>query len=143
MAKYHKKYLHLPIIASYGHNNCSGFKTSNNKMATIASIFTREAGNIMRNHTEDGPDRDFRYLFGISLSTCVRAWNLCVDSNYLPAGTQQYHFLWSLMFLKLYGTQSMLARLAGTTQKTYRKWVWPIIRCLSRCRHGLVSYYIV
>jgi len=106
--------------------------------ANTAFIFEREALNIMRNHTEDGPDRDFRYLFGVSLDTCVTAWNLCVDSNLLPFGTQQYHFLWALMFLKLYGTESMLARLAGATRKTFRKWVWPIIRCLSRCRHGLV-----
>lgn len=110
-------------------------------MANTAFIFQREADNIMRRHTEDGRDRDFRYMFGVGLETCVNAWNLCVDSGNLPDGAQPFHFLWALMFLKLYETESLLARLAGTTRKTYRKWVMPIVRCLSRCRHGLVSNY--
>lgn len=108
-------------------------------MAHTAYIFQREAGNIMLRHTEDGADRDFRALFGVSLDTCISAWDLCVASGRLPLGTQEYHFLWALMFLKLYDTESILARLAGATRKTYRKWVMPIVRCLSRCRHGLVS----
>lgn len=108
------------------------------KMERTCYIFQREAERIIKSGAGDGFPEDFRSLFGVGLDVCVTAWNLCVASHRLPFKCRHHHFLWALTFLRIYGTEKLLCRIVGTTRKTYRKWVWPIIRCLASLKPQLV-----
>jgi len=60
-------------------------------------------------------------------------------------GVVPEHLLWALMFMKVYGKESMHCTMAGAVdEKTFRKWVWifvleisylesEVVRCGRRC----------
>ena len=52
------------------------------------------------------------------------------------------HLLWALMFLKQYNTQSFTASIVDVDEKTYRKWVWKVIKKIADIDF-LVSFYFL
>jgi hypothetical protein len=85
-------------------------------------------------------ERRFRAMFGTSPFNCSRLW-LKLDLTHLPNGARPKHLLWALMFLMLYNTEHILRTLAGgVDEKTYRKWTWLFIDCISELQHELVSH---
>ena len=48
------------------------------------------------------------------------AWTLFSDSR----GANPEHLLWSLLFLKTYSTEEILAAQVGANEKTFRRWAW-------------------
>jgi len=74
--------------------------------------------------------RRFRSTLGCSPSLCSWCWNQLQNDKLLPRGFQPKHFLWTLMFLKLYCCESVAAVLCGCDEKTFRKWVWIGIKAL-------------
>lgn len=91
----------------------------------VASLILGRAPGI-RVHYEN---RRFRSLFGVSATTCANAYNLLSES--VPRGGNLKHFLWSLLFLKIYGTEDVCCTIVRTTRKTFRKWIWIFIPLLA------------
>ena len=82
------------------------------------------------------PRRNMMSFFGASLSTCVALWNIC---NFKGKKVQPKHLLWTMMFLKTYTSENVLARIAGTTPKTFRKWKFVVVEEISSNMHKVVS----
>ena len=62
----------------------------------------------------------FCAMFGATPEVCSIAWSLIQSTNNLPKDGQREHFLWSLIFLKTYQTEDILAaNLEGIDEKNY------------------------
>ena len=110
-------------------------------MVVTANQFLYIADGILTRASRDGRfgDRDFRGLFGISANVCSVAWNLCD----FPSGTKPKHLLWALLFLKVYGTETVLISIVGgPTRKTFRKWVWTVIEEIASKVPSVVSFLL-
>ena len=55
--------------------------------------------------------------FGTTPFICEKIWALLFQFHLIPAHGTPYHFLWSLMFLKMYSNENVLAGIAETTPK--------------------------
>ena len=99
-------------------------------------------------------ERRFRSHFGVSPKVCAHVWENLLDIAILPTGAEQKHFLWGLMLMMLYVTESVNASMAGgVDESTFRQWAWLFVyeisfleskvvcKCLfcSRRSHGLVT----
>ena len=87
-------------------------------------------------------EAEFRSAFGISSAVCSHVWEYLSSSVRKVNGQEKAkptHLLWSLMFLKTYGTEIFLCCLLKTTEKTFRKWVWIIIESISNLYDDIVS----
>ena len=49
------------------------------------------------------------------------------------------YFLWALAFLKQYETEDIFAKQFKTTRKTYRKYVFPLVRKIASLHGTVVS----
>lgn len=75
--------------------------------------------------------RRFLSTFGVS-SRVVRAlWIILERQGTLPKLFTPTHLLWTLCFLKVYGTEAIIAALCGCDEKTLRKWVWICLQQLA------------
>ena len=72
--------------------------------------------------------RIFTTTFGVSQDLCSNLWNF-FDKKFQEEASPK-HLLWALMFLKQYNTQSFTASIVDVDEKTYRKWVWKVIKKL-------------
>ena len=85
----------------------------------------------------------FKAHFGIDWIVCAKLWVLLLplfsDNSYTLAGAKMVHLLWTLMFLRLYDTEDILAARVGVVEKTYRKWVWLFIDLISYLEVDVVS----
>lgn len=96
-----------------------------------------EAAFLMAGHdiignkisTEDSNSRRFRTFFGTSPKTCSLLWKLLEDRR--PDDASPHHMLFSLLFLKTYGTSQFHASLAHCDEKTFRKYQWHYIRMIA------------
>lgn len=75
-------------------------------------------------------DRQFSSYFGIDRDVCEKTWQLIARQN--QHRLQPNHFLWGLLLLKVYSTESVLSGISGVTEKTFRKWSWYAIDSISR-----------
>ncbi|KAG9407624.1 hypothetical protein AC1031_002342 [Aphanomyces cochlioides] len=73
--------------------------------------------------------RRFYAMFGISAELCYAIWQALEDKR--PPNSDVKHLLWRLMFLKVYGSESVHATIAGTDEKTFRKWCWLYVALIS------------
>lgn len=74
--------------------------------------------------------RRFSSFFGTTLSVTYLLWcKLMMDIPLCERpGVIIIHLLWTLMFLKTYQTTSVLAIKCKVDEKTYRKYVWLVIK---------------
>ena len=50
------------------------------------------------------------------------------------------HYLWALMFMKIYSSETALcAHAGGVDPKTFQKWIWPFILALAELEYTVVS----
>ena len=85
-------------------------------------------------------ERRFRELFGCGAPIALTLWRMLVEEETIPEGGTIQHFLWALMFLKVYGKEAQLCSLAGGIDpKTLRKWVWSFITPIADLEEKLVS----
>ena len=78
-------------------------------------------------------ERSFSANYGLSEDSCQVAW---VDlDKYCPSKYKPKHFLWTLDFLKDYGTIDSLSTKFGVTEKTYRTKVWKLLEDLFQSLH--------
>lgn len=68
-------------------------------------------------------------MFGVSADTCAVLWAL--REGRTPPGAKPVNLLWGLLFLKLYETERVNSFIAGTDEKTFRKWTWIIVKLLA------------
>ena len=71
--------------------------------------------------------RQFISFFGITPTVVASIWRKICREGLRPNGGTQIHLLWSLAFLKMYGTEPQMAMLFHTTRKTFREWVWRFV----------------
>ena len=50
-----------------------------------------------------------------------------------------FHILWTLLFLKLYMSESVLSGLVGVDEKSYRKWIWIFTPKIAQLKSKIVS----
>ena len=100
--------------------------------------FMRYGKDIMKTNCCYTLLRKFRSFFGISPIVCSNAYNKISKDPDFPKQTKPYHLLWALMFLKLYSTESIVAGIAGCSEKTFRKWSWTMLNLLDRLEFELV-----
>ena len=93
-------------------------------------------GNNLR-----GAQENFRAFFGTTVQMCAILWKQLNDHSFLPERSHQHkHLLWALMFLKIYGTEHVMVKLAGCkSEKTFRKWTNVYIIALSNLTSSVVS----
>lgn len=77
--------------------------------------------------TPTAPTRDYIETFGASPKVIAGAFNTCSFDDDIKL----VHLLWSLYFLKTYGTERKLARDARVSDRTFRDRVWSVLHDLS------------
>lgn len=86
-------------------------------------------------------DRDFREFFGCGLLIAHKLWKM-MEGEFLPAGATIFEFLYTLMFMKVYGKEGTMCSLAGGIHpQTFRKWTWDIIDSIANLESMVVSFY--
>ena len=85
----------------------------------------RKLGKLGKNSPEDAR---FCAFYGAPAIAVLDAWNKLTLHALVPKGGGFFHFLWALMFVKLYGTELDMCATAGGTcgavdPKTLRNWV--------------------
>jgi hypothetical protein len=77
-------------------------------------------------------------LFGIGPDVCGHIWDHVSRYGWKPPNVRPKHLLWTLLFLKVYGTETALSALAKTSRKTFRKWVWLLLPMIA----GMEPYVV-
>ena len=107
-------------------------------MVVKASFILLARGMLGRSSGRvESATRDYVSLFGISARTTVDVWNRC-DFDH-EAKLRPKHLLWALLMMKTYSSQAIMAALAGTTRKTFRKWAWKAMRVMADSHSDIVS----
>lgn len=102
--------------------------------------FLRIGRSMLGANGRESRDRDFKGLFGVPVVVCMDVWQQC---DFVGEGMKPKHLMWGLLMLKIYGNQSVLAAVASTTRKTFRKHAWKAVKLIaarypdvvSACRH--------
>ena len=56
-----------------------------------------------------------------------------------PVGGTIAHLLWTLLFLKMYGTVDTMSRICKVDPVTYRKWTWLFLEKIAELHYTVVS----
>jgi len=101
-----------------------------------------EIMNRCNSGSEETKDRRFKALFGESVYVVATLWSLLDPFNdKMMNNAEPKNLLWSLMFLKLYGTEINVCSLSGgCDDKTFRKWVWKMIFSISDLEPEVVRF---
>ncbi len=77
-------------------------------------------------------DHRFHGYFGVSAEVAVEAWEMMEELDYLPLFPQFQHYLWALVFMRLYPANgiALSAILGGSDPKTIWKYIWPMIQSI-------------
>lgn len=81
----------------------------------------------------------FKSTYGVTPDVCSHTWEYITHYRVKPKRAVPKHLLWCLIFLKTYGTETFLARIFGTTEKTYRKWTWLMVDSINKLYSKVVS----
>ena len=65
-------------------------------------------------------------------------WDNAIDVC-LKCRTSPMHLLWTLLFLKTYGKESIMSTIVEADEKTVRKWVWHIAELIADMDNDVVS----
>jgi hypothetical protein len=87
--------------------------------ANVSEICFNQLNPNLANFTRR---RRFVKLFGIHAPIAATLWFILDVHNDGPEGGRKIHLLWTLMMLKSYDNQDVLAMRAGVDRKTFRKW---------------------
>jgi hypothetical protein len=85
-------------------------------------------------------ERKFHSHFATTPLACAAVWNRLESQDLLPRRRWPHpkHLLWTMLFLKTYGSEDVLASQCHTTEKTLRIWVKDFLEAISSLE-GLVS----
>ena len=113
---------------------CNGLSKQSKSCKTHEGILEIDKlGMTMMQRSNSGSsetrDRRFRSHFGVTPEICGHIWDALLD---LPKAAEKMHLLWGLMFLMLYGTESVNASMAGgVDESTFRNWSWFFVEAIS------------
>jgi hypothetical protein len=107
-------------------------------MVHARTIWQQESGEIDK--TTQTEDCKFREMFGCGLLIAFSVWNIMSKNDLIPEGGSIFHYLWSLMFMKVYARTSVMSTLASADDKTFQKWVWVFIWAIASLETMVVSH---
>ena len=83
----------------------------------------------------------FKANYGYDENKCSIIWNYLVRSHWteLERSAKPIHLLWTLLYMKSYGTERKAASELGIDEKTLRKWAWFIMEGISELAPCFVS----
>ena len=84
--------------------------------------------------------KDYITLFGSDWHIVEKVWNLLDDYGLYQKTRKPDHLLWALLFLRTYSNERVHATLTGSSQKTFRRWVWRVVEEISLLEVHKVSY---
>ena len=107
-------------------------------------LMNRSRNTLGSIHKGGNEDRRFREFYGVSAITVLATWDRLQEEDLTPAGGKFIHLLWTLLFFKLYGTETDLCAHAGGVYeaidpKTFRRWTWPMAHALAELEYFVVS----
>jgi len=82
--------------------------------------------------------RLFKQSFGVSPIVMMQCWVLLVEHG-RNTRMKPKHLLWACLFLKTYGKEGTHCALVQCDPKTFRRWVWAVIRSISFVESLVVS----
>lgn len=89
-------------------------------------------------------DRMCKEHFGCSAEVAMITWDFLAAYDYLPPNATIEHFLWALMFLKIYAkTGPMRSLCGGADSETIMKHVWEFVYGIARMEQYLVSVLLL
>jgi hypothetical protein len=81
----------------------------------------------------------FPKFFGCSIEVATNLWNR-IESTLKQRSLPKHLLLWTLSFLKTYGTEEVNCRLMGWPDpKTYREWVWYMLEQICRIKDDVIN----
>ncbi|KAL7526661.1 hypothetical protein ACHAWF_007363 [Thalassiosira exigua] len=118
----------------------------NNDNPTINDVYKLgkemmgRAGRPLGILSPGGPeDLRLRSFFGCGVLIILDAWFRMKTEGLIPEGGMFFHYLWTLMFLKIYGTENvMCGHAGGVDKKTWRNWVWKFVYALSSLEYTVI-----
>jgi hypothetical protein len=100
-------------------------------------IWSRDPDKARTTQTED---RDFREHFGCGVLVALSLWGLLLTTDLLPDDGTLEQFLWTLMFMKIYGKQKTMCSLCGGIDpQTFKKWAELFVEAISSLEPMVVS----
>lgn len=114
-----------------------------NDVYLLGKEMMNRAGRRLGKLSAGGPeDRRLRSFFGVGVVVLLDGWVRMKEQDLIPVGGMFFHYLWALMFMKIYSTEAaMCGHAGGVDPKTFRKWIWPFIYALSDLEYTVVSVY--
>ena len=97
-----------------------------NTMLCTPLAFEIISGSVAGGNSEG--IRSFKARFGCSPDVCSVLWEMMSNRRSKPRNMIPKHLLWALLFLKTYNSETVLSGVLGIERKTFRKWVWTVIR---------------
>lgn len=73
--------------------------------------------------------RCFRALFGATPFVCALVWDILAALR--SRRSSPVHLLWSLLFLKVYGSEDVNSFFPGADEKTFRKLSWLFVKFIA------------
>jgi len=109
------RYHHVPLVSAAQFNS-------------LGTKLIRDCKGAVRS-------RRFRALFGISAVCIAILWADIANQGFLNhlglRSLKPMHFLWTLLFLKVYSKEEVNAMQVGCDEKTFRKWTWFYAECIA------------
>jgi len=87
-------------------------------------------------------EQRFKAHFGVTPGRCEQIWCLLQHhphAKILIRNARPIHLMWTLLFLKLYNSDTVLSGMAGCDEKTFRKWKWTFVNAIASMRKKVVS----
>jgi hypothetical protein len=98
------------------------------------NTIAKEAFDCNLNPKKKPYGRWFSAMFGVYPNIAVMAWNEMILFSFLVENHRFLHLLWTLNFLKVYGSLDVMASRVGTSNTTYQKWVKATIGSIVKIR---------
>ena len=84
-------------------------------------------------------DRYFRTYFGCGLLVCHKVWRMLLTYGLHPGPPLCNHYLWALLFLKVYPKANVLCNLTGVQDyKTLKQKIFPYISAVAALEEYVV-----
>jgi len=104
-------------------------------------IWQRDPNKARAEQTED---TTFREYFGVSAVVCLMCWDMLLAFDLTPDGGCLHHYLWALMWMKVYARMNVMAGLCGGIDKeTMMKWVMKFVYAIAYLESHVVSYCLL
>jgi len=85
----------------------------------------------------------FLKAFGGCPWVCYRLWKTIQPQYTISPSALPQHLLWTMMFVKIYIDEDVLAVLAKTQAEEFHDWVWLFLKVISEASEHLVSLVLV